>query len=183
MVEVDPHPGGLVEGTHQVFTFGQVDSSFATHRAVHHRQQSGGDHHQWQSAIEAGRGKTGQVAHNPATQGNDTCGAVGRQIRQGRPKRLQMLPAFRCLARWHRVKPDAPASLNELIRQVLRLGAKPRIMRQQRQTTLDKRCQKRNKTGRAPPDANRVRALGQFHGNHQFLCGHSHSPGDPAAAM
>ena len=69
-VRVQDHQPGLIESPHQVFALGQVHGHLAPHGGIHLGQQGGGHLHKGHAPQKGSRRQPGQVAHDPAAQGD-----------------------------------------------------------------------------------------------------------------
>ena len=65
-----------MEGADQVLTAGMVDTGLAADGRIHHGQQGGGHLHHGNSPQPGGGCKTGHVADDAATEGNDQRAAL-----------------------------------------------------------------------------------------------------------
>ena len=98
---VDPDASGLVESADQVLGAGMVDPDFAPDRAIDLRQERRRHHDERKAAGEGCGNETGQIADDPAAQGDDQGVAIGGARGQLVVKPLGLRERLGGLARWN----------------------------------------------------------------------------------
>src|SRR3954471_384216 len=99
--EVGNHGARLVEGTDHVFAAWVIDRGLAADRRVDLREQRGRDLQQRHAALVDGGGKAGEVAHDPAAEGDEQRVASAARLEQGVEHAFEHLPALGLFAVAH----------------------------------------------------------------------------------
>src|SRR5439155_17514352 len=79
---VNPNANRLMERPDQVLGFRMVNAGLAAHRAIHHGEQSGWNHQEWQPPVIGRRYEPGQVADDAATNGHDHGLPIRLEVRE-----------------------------------------------------------------------------------------------------
>ena len=89
--QVDPNHGRLPERTDDVLGLWQVDPRFSADAAIDHRKERRGDLEQSNSTVPRRGQKTGQIADDSPTDGNDHGLTVGAEQSHLLPKASELL--------------------------------------------------------------------------------------------
>ena len=83
-LRIGQHHLRLVKRANQIFPLGQIDAGFAANRAIHLRDQCGGNVHDADAAQITSGDETGDVSHHAAADGNRAARCDRRRPRQAR---------------------------------------------------------------------------------------------------